>query len=79
MRGQGLAWLLTCFLLLAVCAPLLAQGKDTPTPVPEKTEKKDGPPAKYERDGSSQMVPWTLAAVGVIIVMILVCMPVRRE
>jgi hypothetical protein len=74
MRGHGLAWLLACFLLLAVYAPVRAQG--TPPPVPEK---KDATPAKYERDGSSQLVPWTLAAVGVIIVMILVCMPVRRE
>ncbi len=75
MRGRGLAWLLACFLLLAVCAPVRPQGAPPP-PVPEK---KDAAPAKYERDGSSQLVPWTLAAVGVIIVMILVCMPVRRE
>jgi hypothetical protein len=75
MRGHGLAWLLACFLLLPVCAPVRAQDK-APPPVPEK---KDAAAAKYERDGSSQLVPWTLAAVGVIIVMILVCMPVRRD
>jgi hypothetical protein len=78
MPAIGLACFLSCFLLLAVSVPVCSQEK-TPPPVPENTEKKDSPPAKYERDGASQLVPWTLAAVGVIIVMILVCMPVRRD
>lgn len=67
-------------MLLASCAALPAQDKVLP-PAPdrvEKAEKKDAGPAKYDREGS-QFVPWTLAAVGIIIVMILVCMPVRRE
>lgn len=81
MPARGLACLLSCFLLLALGVPVRAQDKTLP-PGPEKvekTEKKDGPSAKYERDGTTQFVAWTLAAVGVIIVMILVCMPVRRE
>ena len=75
MPARGLAFLLSCFLLLAVSMPVCSQDK-APHPV---AEKKDAPPAKYERDGASQLVPWTLAAVGVIIVIILVCMPVRRD
>jgi hypothetical protein len=70
MRGLLLAFLLSCILLLGLCAPVPAQ---------PPAEKKDTPPAKYERDGSTMFVPYTLAAVGLIIVMILVCMPVRRE
>jgi hypothetical protein len=78
MSARGLAIFLSCFLLLAVSVPVRSQDK-APPPVPEKAEKKDAPPPKYERDGASQFVPWILAAVGVILVMILVCMPVRRE
>ncbi len=69
MRGRVLAWLLSYVLLLAAFAPVVAQEK----PVAAQ-EKKDAP-----RDGATQVVPYTLAAVGLIIVMILVCMPVRRE
>jgi hypothetical protein len=79
MPAFGLACFLSCFLLLAVSVPVGSQDKAAP-PIAEKTEKKDAPPPpKYERDGASQLVAWTLAAVCVVIVMILVCMPVRRD
>ncbi len=78
MPARGFACLLSFFLLLAVSGPAYSQDKAPPVAA-EKTEKKDAPPAKFERDSASQFVPWTLAAVGVIIVLILVCMPVRRD
>ena len=36
-------------------------------------------PKRAEREGGSQTVAYTLAAIGTIIVMVLVCMPARRE
>jgi hypothetical protein len=52
-------------LLGSCCAPISAQ------------EKKDEPPAPIMRDGPT--IPYLLAGIGVILVMVLVCMPARRE
>ena len=43
-------------------------------PVPPKEE-----PKKFERDGSSQVVHYTLAGIATLIIMILICMPARRD
>ena len=71
------AWLLSGVLLLGLCAPLAAQDKKEPPPTPPPAQQPPAQPAKYERD--TPFVPYTLAAVGIIIIMILVCMPVRRD
>ncbi len=74
------------FLLLALLASLLASSdapaQPPPQPAIEKNDKAE-PKAKaferLERDGSSGIVYYTLAAIGVIVVMVLVCMPARRN
>jgi hypothetical protein len=70
MRGLILSLVCSCLLLAAECGPAGAQ---------QPPEKKETPAAKYEREGSSMLVPYTLAGIGIVIVMILVCMPVRRD
>jgi hypothetical protein len=81
MRRFLLAWIIAGCLGLACIAPLNAQGPVPQQPAPE--EKKAEPPKaeekKFERDGSAQVVHYTLAGIGVMVVMILVCMPARRE
>jgi hypothetical protein len=65
------------FLLALALSSLLLVG--TPVSAPAQDKKDASPPAKVDRDGSTMFVPYTLGAVGIIIVMILVCMPVRRD
>jgi hypothetical protein len=82
MRRRIVAWLLSGILILGLVAPLGAQDKKDgpPTPTPQQPPPPGtAPPAppKYERE--SPFVPYTLAAVGIVIIMILVCMPVRRD
>ena len=47
-----------------------------PPEMADTTKKEE--PKRVERDGSSA-VSYTVAAIGTIIVMVLVCMPARRE
>src|SRR5207253_2525856 len=78
MRGSLLAWIMACTLTLSCCAPAFAQQQQPP--MPEKLEPAKPPePKKIEREGGSAAVSYTLAAIGTIIVMVLVCMPARRE
>jgi hypothetical protein len=74
MRGFFLTWITTGCLLLASCAAANAQGNQPLPPATPMVETK-----KAERDGSSQVVHYTLAGIGTIIVMVLICMPARRE
>ncbi len=79
MRGLLLSWLIAGWIVLASSAPIGAQ----PAPPPAPTEKAVEPPKapetkKADRDGAVA-VSYTLAAIGVVIVMVLVCMPARRE
>lgn len=74
MRGLLLSVLVACALFLGSCAPVWA---NAPQPLPvEKAEP--AKPAEPRREGSSA-VSYTLAAIGTILVMVLVCMPARRE
>lgn len=73
------SWIAAASLALAGSAPLDANAPPAPQlqqplPAPKVEE-----PKKIERDGSAQVVHFTLAGIGVMIVMILVCMPLRRE
>ena len=70
MRRLLLSWVTGTLLSLACCAPSDAQDK-TPDPAAKVTETKSG--------GSTPVAVYTLAAIGTIIVMVLVCMPARRE
>ena len=72
MRTWLYSWLMGGLLLCAAGSALDAQ------PGPEKAEPPKAP-EKYERDNSTTVIPYTLAAIAVIIVMVLVCMPARRE
>ena len=81
MRLRIGAWLLSGILMLGLSAPLGAQEKkdgppSTPAPMPQQPAPATAPP-RYERE--SPFVPYTLAAVSIVIIMILVCMPVRRD
>jgi hypothetical protein len=84
MRGLLFSWIAACCFALACCGPLNAQ---TPAPQPKfaPEEMKPEPPPKaeepkkFERDGSAQVVHYSLAGIGVLIVLVLVCMPLRRE
>jgi hypothetical protein len=81
MFGLLRAWVAAgCFLLNCGSA---VNGQGTP-PQPVVAEKpteaaKPAETKRIERDGFSQVVSYTLAAVGTIIVMVLICMPARRE
>jgi len=72
-------------LSLASLAPLAGQDKTPPPPpqqpAPEKIEKNEPPavPLKYERDGTTMLVHYFLAAVATILVLLLICMPIRRD
>ena len=86
MRGSVPSLLLFGCFLLAQSGPLHAQDKTPPPPQgqPEKVEKADpptpaAPPGEYKRDGTSMMVYYLLAAIGTVLIMVLICMPVRRE
>jgi hypothetical protein len=70
MRTWLHSLLLGSLLFMGDVALLYAQ------PPPDKAE---APPAKYERDNSAATIPYTLAIISLIIVMVLVCMPARRE
>jgi hypothetical protein len=65
--------------LLSMClfigASLFAQDKGGP----EKAEKNEPPPGKYERDSTTMLVHYLLAAIGTLLIMVLICMPIRRD
>lgn len=79
--------ILRIILFLAVLSqfptiPALAQAPPPPTEKVEKPEPAQvpaAPPAKYERDGGSMVVPYLLAILGIGAVLALICLPVRRE
>ena len=77
MRTWLHSWLLGGLLFCAAGASLDAQAPP-PQPAPEKAEPVKAA-EKYERDNSTTVIPYSLAAIAVIIVMVLVCMPARRE
>ena len=84
MRGLLFSWIAVACLGLGCCAALDAQ-TPAPPPKPAPEEKKPEPapkgeePKKIERDGSAQALHYSLAGIGVLIVLVLVCMPLRRE
>ena len=71
--------------LLIGGAALHAQDKGPPPgqPAPEKNEPAapaaPAEPVKYERDGTTMLVHYFLGGVGTLVVMLLLCMPVRRD
>lgn len=84
MAGFLRSGVVVCALLLGGLAPLAAQDKGPPPPPaqPEKVEKIEpaaGPPAKFERDGSSSFVYYLLAALAVAAILLAICLPIRRE
>lgn len=62
-------------LLITSAAPLAGQDKGPP---PEKVEKTEPAPPPA-RDGSAMLVHYLLAAIATILIMVLICMPIRRE
>jgi hypothetical protein len=76
MRGLFLACIVACS-LLGDWTPASAQQQPT---APEKVDQaKPTEPKKAEREGTAVVVSYMLAIIGTIIVMVLVCMPARRE
>ena len=59
-------------ILLSACGPATTE-VPAPTEAPKAAE-----PKKIDRD-SSTTVGYALAAIGTVIVMLLICMPARRE
>jgi hypothetical protein len=72
--------LVSGWLLAAAVGPLAAQGHTPgqPPPPPPPVEKAKEP-EPYTRDNSPMMVYYALAGIGAILVMVLVCMPARRD
>lgn len=70
-------WLACCILAIGSClgdgAPLLAQ-QQPPAPEPPKPAE-----TKKVEEAPNQVVHYTLAAIATLIVMVLICMPARRE
>ena len=62
--------LLAFSLLVAGATPLAAQ----PAPPPEMPK-----PPEAKKEEPNQAIHYTLAAIGTMIVMVLVCMPARRD
>jgi hypothetical protein len=56
---------LTACLFAAIAMPIGAQEKKPNAPTP--------------RDDSSMTLPFVMAGIGILVVMVLVCMPARRE
>ena len=88
MRNIFFTWLFGGLLLTTSHLPLQAQ-TTPPPPAPEKTEPKTEPkaePAKAQpkaeppkTDETTYVIPYGLAAIAVVVVMVLVCTPARRE
>ena len=77
MRRLLISWIIAGTLAMTWGAPASA---NAPPPVAE--EKKPEPPKAEEPkkiDSSSQVVHYTLAGIATLIIMILICMPARRE
>jgi hypothetical protein len=70
MRVTFLSCVVSALIFLGSCSALDAQA---PAPAP-KAE-----PKKFSRDDTSVTIPYLLGGIGVILVMVLVCMPARRE
>lgn len=74
MRG----WLRCCTLFACMfvvsAGSVAAQDKD-------KAEKNEpaAVPTKYERDGTTMLVHYLIATIASILMMVLICMPIRRE
>ena len=80
LRRLLISWVLVGGFTVGWGAPKSANAQ--PQPVAE--EKKPEParveePKKIERDGSSQVVHYTLAGIATLILMLLICMPARRD
>ena len=72
MRRLFFSWILAASLAIAWDAPLSANAHTQPV----AEEKKPEPP---KVDGSSQVVYYALAATATLIIVLLICMPARRE
>ena len=72
MRGLLRSLIIGCCLLLVSAAPLAGQDKDNKKP-------DVAAPEKFERDNSNMLVYYLLAAIAIMIIMALICMPVRRD
>jgi hypothetical protein len=77
MRAWFRRLTLCACLLLASAAQVVAQDKGPA----EKAEKNGAPPApaKYERDGSVMLVHYLIAGIATLLIMVLICMPIRRD
>jgi hypothetical protein len=78
MRDLLLRWLFLGLLFVTEASPLPAQ---PPTQPPQDTSEKSEPDTsqKFKRDETSVVTPYTLAGIALVIVMVLVCKPARRE
>lgn len=72
MRRLLFSWL-TGILLSLACGVSADSQEKMPDPAAKAVETKGG------GGGSTPIAVYTLAAIGTIIVMVLVCMPARRE
>ena len=75
--------MLVAALLFGVCSPLCAQTPPQPTPEKKEPEPAKAEPPKapetYTRDSSTMIVYYALALVGTIVVMVIICLPARRD
>jgi len=62
-------------LVLAACLLVPVGALPAQEPAPAKAEE----PKRYERDQSSIIVYYSLALMAVLVILLLVCMPARRE
>lgn len=79
MRAFFLTWLFGGLLLMAAGSSLPGQTTPPVQPGQEKTEPKSEPKAQPKTDETTYVIPYGLAAVAVVVVMVLVCTPARRE
>ena len=77
MRELILACLMACALALG-CTPASAQ-QPAPIPVEKPEPPKPAEPKRVEREGSTAAVSYMLAGIGTLIVMVVICMPARRD
>ncbi len=77
MRRLFRAGLLSAGLILGADSPGAAQPVHPTMPKQEAPQAEE--PKRVEQSGPTPVVPYTLAGIGTIIVMVLICMPARRE
>ena len=83
MRRFFFAWILAGSLAMTWVEPVSANAPPQPVAEEKKPEPPKPEPPKVEEpkkvDGSSQVVYYSLAGIATLIIMLLICMPARRE